>query len=345
VREPFEIGGKKIAPGHRLTLDLPIGAFSNHMPSTLPMRVIHGRRPGPVLFVSAAVHGDEIIGVEIVRRLLNSGAIKGLRGTLLCIPVVNTFGFVSQSRYLPDRRDLNRSFPGSTNGSLAGQLAHLFVEEIVARADFGIDLHSAAQHRVNLPQIRYDSEQDGLKEHALAFGAPLVLAAPLRPGSLRLTAREQGVEMLLYEAGEALRFDEFSVRVGVRGILNVMRHIGMLAGKKSGKSRIQPVVATESKWVRSPSGGVLRAVRTIGDSVKSGDVLGYISDPWGEAEQQAQAAFDGIVIGRTNLPIVNPGDALFHIARVRGHQSAERRLNSLEEEVVADPLFDEDEII
>jgi predicted deacylase len=345
MREPFEIGGRAVAPGSRLTVDLPVGSFLNHMPSTLPVRVIHGHRPGPVMFVSAAIHGDEIIGVEIIRRLLSSGAITGLRGTLICVPVVNTFGFIHQSRYLPDRRDLNRSFPGMVNGSLAGQLAHLFLAEIVSRADFGIDLHSAALHRVNLPQVRYDAENGSIHETALAFGAPLVLGAPLRPGSLRMAAREHGVEMLLYEAGEALRLDEFSVRIGVRGILNVMKQIGMLTSKRIRPSRAQSVISNSSKWVRAPSGGIFRAVRTIGDNVKSGDVLGYVSNPWGESEEQVEATLAGLIIGRSNLPIVNPGDALFHVARLHGPQSVEKRISSIEDAIDDDPLFDEDEII
>lgn len=297
------------------------------------------------MFVSAAVHGDEIIGVEIVRRLLNNDATRRLKGTLLCVPVVNTFGFVSHSRYLPDRRDLNRSFPGAPKGSLAGQLAHLFKNEILSRSDFGIDLHSAALHRVNLPQVRCNCENEDVRKSALAFGAPIILDAPLRPGSLRMAAQECGVNMLLYEAGEALRFDEFSVRFGLKGILNVMKHIGMLGGKKSAKSKSSPVLSDSSKWFRAPVGGVFRSTRTIGDSVKEGEPLGYVSDPFGDSEAAVESSIDGIIIGRSNLPIVNPGDALFHIARVAGLRTAEKKLGVIGQEIDSDPLFDEDEIL
>lgn len=345
MRKPFEIGGHTIAAGERKTIDLSVGTFSNHMPSNIPVQVIHGRRDGPTLFVSAVVHGDEIIGVEIVRRLLASRKLTPLKGTLLCVPVVNTFGFVSHSRYLPDRRDLNRSFPGAANGSLAGQLAHVFMKEIVERCQYGIDLHSAATHRVNLPQIRFNGDCEQVSELASAFAAPVALEAPLRKNSLREAAADVGVNVLLYESGEALRFDEYAVRVGVRGILNVMAHTGMIAPSKKSRKPAQSIMSQKSKWLRSPMGGIFRGVKTIGDVVNKDDILGYIADPFGNNEKEVVSDLSGVVIGRTNLPIVNPGDALFHIAMIKKAQQAEEKLSLMEEDVEADPLFDEDEII
>jgi len=345
VRAAFDIGGQKIPAGQKVTLNLTIGAFNNHMPANMPVRVIHGREPGPVLFVSAAVHGDEIIGVEIIRRLLRASAIRRLKGTLLCVPVVNTFGFVNHQRYLPDRRDLNRSFPGSPGGSLAGQLADLFTKEIVARSDFGIDLHSAAVHRVNLPQIRFFSPRPEFKDTAMAFGAPIILESPLREGSLRQTALNQDVDVLLYEAGEALRFDEFSVRVGVKGILNVLKHHAMIGGRSITPPKVAPIFVRSSRWIRSPVGGMFRARKSIGDRVRENEVLGYISDPFGDSHEDVPTLNEGIIIGRTNLPIVNPGDALFHIASVKKLDSASDNLESIEQDIESDPLFDEDEII
>lgn len=345
MRKPFEIGGCSIAPGERKTVDLSVGTFSNHMPSNIPVRVIHGRRDGPTLFVSAVVHGDEIIGVEIVRRLLGSRKLSHMRGTLLCVPVVNTFGFVSHSRYLPDRRDLNRCFPGAANGSLAGQLAHVFMKEIVERCEYGIDLHSAATHRVNLPQIRYNGGCEEISRLASVFGAPVALEAPLRENSLREAAAKVGVNVLLYESGEALRFDEYAVRVGVRGIFNVMADIGMVSKSKTPKKSAKSVISQRSKWVRSPIGGIFRGVKTIGDVVTKGDALGFIADPFGRNEEEVVSDLSGVIIGRTNLPIVNPGDALFHIAIIQKTQLAEEKLSIMEEDVDADPLFDEDEII
>ena len=345
MRKPFEIGGFSIEAGTRQTIDLSVGTFSNHMPSNIPVQVIHGRRDGPTLFVSAAVHGDEIIGVEIVRRLLGSKKLSHLKGTLLCIPVVNTFGFVSHSRYLPDRRDLNRCFPGAEHSSLAGQLAHVFMKEIVEKSNYGIDLHSAATHRVNLPQIRFNAGSDEVTEMASIFGAPVALEAPLRESSLREAAAKVGVNVLLYESGEALRFDEYAVRIGVRGILNIMAHIGMISKSKTSRTPAKSIVSQKSKWGRSPAGGIFRGIKTIGDVVTKGDLLGYIADPFGNNEEEIHSELSGVIIGRENLPIVNPGDALFHIAIIKKTQLAEEKLSIMEEDVEADPLFDEDEII
>jgi len=312
---PFEIGGQIVAPGGRRRIDIPISLLSNHTGMNLSVEVIHGRKPGPVLFVSGAVHGDEIIGVEIVRRLRREAVLRNLTGTLLLIPVVNAFGFIGLSRYLPDRRDLNRSFPGSQTGSLAAQLASLFMREIVDRSEYGIDLHSGAVHRANLPQIRAKLDEECIRELASAFGAPIVLNAQLRDGSLRQAAQERGCLMLLYEAGEALRFDEKSVRIGVRGILNVMRTLNMIAPSRTPQPN-GAVFSNRTKWARAPMGGVMRSKKALGDIVNKNDVLAIVADPFGVTEAEIVAAESGVIIGRTNIPVVNRGDALFHIAEV-----------------------------
>jgi len=345
VRPGFEIGGTVVPAGGRATVDVPISLLSTHTPMALPIHVIHGQRDGPTLFISAAVHGDEIIGIEIIRRLLKLSAIQKVRGTLLCIPVVNVFGLIAHNRYLPDRRDLNRSFPGSQGGSLAGQLAHVFLKEIVERSDFGIDIHSAAIHRCNLPQIRVSSDQPRAMELAEAFNPPAIITAPLRGGSLRLAAREAGVDVLLYEAGEALRFDEFAVRVGVKGVLRVMRHLDMTRSSKAQPSRFAPVRSHSTYWVRAPQGGIVRSTRTLGGQVDVGDVIGFVADPMGQVESPVEARKAGIIIGIANMPVVNRGDALFHIAEPTRLQSAQHRIEQFENEILEDPLFDEDEII
>jgi len=343
--DPFVINGVSVAPGTRQSVDIPVSVLSNHTPMNLQVHVVHGKQPGPVLFVSAAVHGDEIIGVEIVRRLLKARALRRIKGTLLCVPIVNGFGFINQNRYLPDRRDLNRSFPGSIKGSLAGQLAHLFMSEVVARSDAGIDLHSAAQHRINFPQIRVSGSGERALELANAFGAPVVLESPYREGSLRMSAHEAGVDVLVYEAGEALRFDEFSVRVGVKGILRVMQELGMISPKSVAATKTQPHFAKSSHWMRAPRGGMLRAFRTIGDTVRKGDVIAIISDPIGDNENELVVQTGGVIVGRTNLPSVNQGDALFHIAHVLRKDGVEEYVDQAEKEFEVDPLFDEDEIM
>jgi len=345
TREPFRIAGRRIAPGMRETVDLPVSTLSDHTPVNMSAHVVHGRNPGPVIFVSAAIHGDEVIGVEIVRRLLKSPALDRLSGTLLAVPIVNTFGFLNHSRYLPDRRDLNRCFPGSTGGSLAARLAHMFLTEIVARSQFGIDLHSAAIQRTNLPQIRVSPGSDRLMHMARVFGAPVVMTSKLRDGSLRMAAKDMDVDMLLYEAGEGLRFDEFAARAGVSGILRVMRELGMIGAKGVAKPKMEPMLCKRSTWLRAPAGGLMRTFKQTGDIVSVGEVLGVLSDPFGQIETEMVAETAGIIVGRSNLPIVNEGDALFHIAELPDARETGATLEGLTAQLDGDPMFDEDEII
>lgn len=343
--EAFEIGGERIAPGERRTVDLPVSVLSDHTPVTMSTHVVHGKRPGPTVFVSAAIHGDEVIGVEIVRRVLQSSKLRGLRGTLICIPIVNAFGFLNHSRYLPDRRDLNRSFPGSETGSLAGRLAHLFIKEIVKKSDYGIDLHSAASHRDNYPQIRVTPGRPKLRELADMFGAPILLTSKVREGSLREAASAVDCDVLLYEAGGGLRFDEFAVRVGTTGVLRTLHGLGMIAGKPIAPSKANPLVCSDSYWMRSPAGGLLRTFKKSGDAVVEGDVLGVVSDPFGEVETPIIVHTDGVIIGRSELPIVNEGDATFHLAQPTRNRNAETALDLYAADVEGSTLFDEDEII
>lgn len=341
-RAPFEIAGQEVVAGTRRTIDVPVSTLSDHTPVSLSVHVVHGKKPGPVLFVSAAIHGDEVIGVEIVRRVLKAGALKSMAGTLLAVPIVNKFGFLNHSRYLPDRRDLNRCFPGGSEGSMASRLAHIFMTEVVLRSDVGIDLHSAAIHRSNLPQIRLTTGNARLAELGQAFGAPVMMQSKLRDGSLRMAAETAGVDVLLFEGGEGMRFDELAARAGTNGVLRVMQHLGMLGRKGAPKRRQAPVLANESRWHRAPVGGVFRGYVAIGAAVESGTILGAISDPFGEAEAEVVADETGIVIGRTNLPVVYEGDALFHIAETPRADTAAQGVDAERE---AAPLFDEDEII
>jgi len=345
-RKGFAIGGGHIAPGERRTIDLPLSLLSNHTPMTLPVHVVNGKKDGPTVFVSAAIHGDEIMGVEIIRRVLRSKALERLSGTLLAIPIVNAYGFLAHSRYLPDRRDLNRFFPGSEKGSLTARLADLFVSEIVRRSDFGIDLHTAAVHRTNYPQLRYDAKASSqLRKLADAFGAPVVMEAALRAGSLRETAKHLGVEVLLYEAGEALRFDEFAIRIGTRGVLAVLQELQMLPKRTVARVKREPVRSTSSYWLRAPQGGILRAHKNVGDFVSANELIGYIGDPFGEFETEILTHGAGIIIGRTNLPIVNQGDALFHVAKLKNLVVAGNKMDAISDEIENHPLFDEDEIL
>jgi predicted deacylase len=330
--------GKLVKPGSSARIDLPVADLYTATSLNMTLQVIHGRRQGPTLFVSAAVHGDELNGVEIIRRLLRRKALRSLRGTLIAVPVVNVHGFLHQSRYLPDRRDLNRSFPGSARGSIAARLANTFYKQIVTRSDYGIDLHTGAINRSNLPQIRADLDEENTLALANAFGVPVIIDANIRDGSLRACAAELGIPMLIYEAGEALRFDEVSIRAGLRGILNSMRHIGMLP-KKRQVSVIKPVLARSTAWLRSPASGIVNSKVSLGTRVVTGQHLATISDPLGKAQEPVVANFSGIVIGRSNLPLAHEGDALFNIAAFKSAVKAEHIVEEFTEATEHDEKF------
>ncbi len=317
MRAAFTIGDTQIRAGQRALVDLPLPRLNSHTALSMPVHVVHGRRDGPILFVSAAIHGDEVNGVEIIRQVLEKRVLSRLRGTLVAIPVVNVYGLIHQSRYLPDRRDLNRSFPGSEKGSLTARVAHLFMTEIVARCTHGIDLHTGAIHRSNLPQIRADLDDPETDRLARSFGVPVLLNASLRDGSLRQAAAEHGIPTLLYEAGTALRYDLVPIRAGVHGVLQVMRALGMLAQLKRRRVAVDPFEARSSTWVRAPDSGMLRSCVRMGARVQRGEVLGYVSDPYSGHSDKVTAPARGVIIGCLESPMAHEGEALFHIARFK----------------------------
>jgi len=332
---PITIAGVTVNPGQQRSIDIEVGRLYTHSPTTMPVQVVCGRKAGPVLFVCAAIHGDELNGVEIIRRLLRIKALKRLRGTLIAVPIVNLHGFIDKNRYLPDRRDLNRCFPGSESGSLASRIAHLFMSEIVSQATHGIDLHTGAIHRGNLPQIRANLDDDATRELAMAFGTPVILNAAIRPGTLRAAATGK-VPVLVYEAGEALRLDELSIRGGVNGIVRVMRKLDMLPASRSRRTLPEPVIARSSSWVRAPQSGIFRSFARYGERVvRNETLLGMVSDPYGENETEIRAPYSGIVIGSLHLPLVNEGDAVYHIARFHRSDIAADRIEDYHETLEA----------
>lgn len=340
-RAPFRLLDLEVAPGGVGTVDLQVAQLYTHTELNIPLQVVHGRADGPVLLVCAAIHGDELNGVEIIRRLRRARQIGRLKGTLVLAPVVNVFGFIHKSRYLPDRRDLNRCFPGSERGSLGSRIAAMFCREVLDVCTHVLDLHTGAIHRSNLPQIRGDCSNEDVLGMARAFGVPVILDSAPLDGSLRCEAGERGIPALVYEAGEALRYEEESIRAGVRGCLRVMRHLGMLPPSRPRRHDWEPFVARSSQWVRAESDGVFRPHVSLGTRVRKNDVLGVVGSPLGEDEIDILAPAAGVVVGRNNIPLVNEGEALFHIARfdelgevVRG---VEQFLGGMTESAAADP--------
>lgn len=321
------IGGVSVAAGERKQITIDVARLYDFTEMAIPVEIIRGKEDGPRLFVSAAIHGDEINGVEVVKRLLKHKSLKRIKGTLIAVPIVNVFGYNTKSRYLPDRRDLNRHFPGSSNGSLAAQLAHSFMSEIVTQCTHGIDLHTGAIHRTNLPQIRANLDDPETNHLAHAFNVPVMVNSSLRDGSLREAARELNIPMLLFEGGEALRHDEQVIKSALNGILTLMNEIGMITHKGKLADDDKLFVARSSTWVRAPQSGSLRTLKKIGHRVTKDQVLGVISDPFGGNDVSVRASCTGIIIGAVTMPLLNKGDAVFHIASFENSKEVKEQVD------------------
>ncbi|MEM7095073.1 MAG: succinylglutamate desuccinylase/aspartoacylase family protein [Actinomycetota bacterium] len=314
TRAPFEILDHQITAGKRKRIELPIGNLMSGTPVALPLIVVHGKTDGPVVWLSAAIHGDEICGVEIIRKVLEEISAREMSGTVIAAPVVNVHGFNTSDRYLPDRRDLNRSFPGSARGSLASRIADSFMREVVRRSDVGIDLHTGSDLRINLPQIRCDLDNVPTRQLADVFGAPIVIDAQLRDGSLRQAAVEAGKVMLLFEGGEASRFDPATIAAGTAGVLRTLNHLGLTDVEVSPSAPCQ--YSRSTRWSRASQSGIVHLEARLGEVVKAKERLATIYDPYGKVLSRVAARHSGIVIGHTQAPLVNRGDAISHVARL-----------------------------
>lgn len=347
ARDDFVLGDERIPAGERRRVEVPIAKLYTHTPLHIPVEVVHGRREGPVLLVCGAIHGDEINSVEVVRRLLRISGLRSLRGTLVAVPIVNVFGFLHQSRYLPDRRDLNRCFPGTDKGSLGARIAYLFRTVVLDQATHIIDLHTGAIHRFNLPQIRAELQNPETVAMAEAFGAPIILNASLREGTLREYADAQGIPVITYEGGEALRFDEVAINSGVRGVIRVMRMLDMLPSDRTKKpakrSSRRSEVASSSSWMRADTDGILRPIARLGQRVSKNQKLATVADPFGQKESPVISSHAGIVVGMNNLPLVNEGEAIYHIARFDELDDAEKAMDSFRSQY--EPLVPEDPLV
>lgn len=299
----------------------------------MPTYVIKGKLSGPTLLVTAAIHGDEINGTEIVRRLLRLKILREIKGTLICVPVVNVYGYLYQSRYLMDRRDLNRCFPGSSSGSIAARLAKVLMQELVSKASHIIDLHTGALHRTNLSQIRASLINKEIIRLAEAFGAPVIIDSRERDGSLRQVALDLKKPLLLYETGEALRFDEIGIKIGVKGIINTMRAIKML---DQGLVKSKPAITSSTHWVRAEVGGNFQTNKKLGAQVEKGEVIGTIANPFDLGVTKIKSPYKGIIIAFCQLPPVHEGQALFHIALLENPHETHIQISALEDLVPKD---------
>lgn len=305
------IAGQEIRPGEFKEININIARLPSHTQIDTPIYVSRAAEDGPVLALMAGMHGDEINGMEIVRRIIDRGHHHVKRGTVVCIPIINVYGFLNYSRDVPDGKDVNRSFPGSRTGSLASRVAYHLTHDVIPFIDYGIDFHTGGAMRTNYPQVRAVLKNQLNDELAQAFHAPFTIDAPFRPNSLRREAAKKGKSIIVYEGGESLRFDFQAIEEGIAGTLRLMKHLNMI-------DEAPPIVEEtkmiwSSAWVRARHAGLFQATVRAGQFVSKNEYVGTITDPFGEFKEQVKANESGYVIGLNNSPVINAGDALMHL--------------------------------
>jgi hypothetical protein len=306
------INGVRIRQGQSTNIELPIAKLPTHTLIDLPIFIRSAKEDGPVVLISGGIHGDEINGVVTAKRLLEEfdEGLTLLKGTLIFIPLVNIYGFLSNSRTFPDGRDLNRSFPGSKKGSLAGRIAYILNEQIIPQIDYGIDFHTGGRMLSNYPQIRVDFTDKDALELARAFGTHYVLNSKYIEKSFRKAAFKVGKKILVFEGGESMRLDDFAIEEGVQGTKRLLASLGMIDYTSTPQ---ETIFLKESNWIRARASGIFNASIKLGDSIKKGQILARISDPYGQVKDPVKAPANGFVLGLNNLPVINVGDALVHI--------------------------------
>jgi uncharacterized protein len=307
------INGVRIRPGQSLNIEIAIARLPTHTLIDLPIFIKRAKEEGPVVLISGGIHGDEINGIVSVRRMLEEEVINPIKGTIIFIPLVNIYGFLSNSRTFPDGRDLNRSFPGSKKGSLASQIAFILSNEIIPLIDYGIDFHTGGRMLSNYPQIRVDYKDKKGLELAKAFGTHFILNSPHIEKSFRKEAYKKRKHILVYEGGESMRLDDYAMEEAILGTKRMLMYLGMIDGKLESRDTI---MVRESSWVRAKVSGIFTASVRLGDEVKKGQILAKISDPYGQLKIPIKATHNGFVVGLNNNPVVNAGDALVHVGRV-----------------------------
>jgi uncharacterized protein len=310
--DTFKILGKEIPKGGSAFLELEIAKLHTRTPIKIPVIVNRAKKKGPVLLLMAGVHGDEINGVAIVRDIIAKKHHIPDAGTIICIPVLNVFGYLNQKRFFPDGRDLNRMFPGSAQGSLASQFAYMFRKEIAPLVDYVIDFHTGGASRDNIPQIRCRFTDTKAFELAKVFGTPFIVQSTIISKSVRDTINKMDKTILLFEGGKSKEISQTVIDYGVSGAYNVMKHLGMKKGKADAPAHT--VLVKKSKWIRAVHSGMFKPVATNGDRVKKGEVIGIILDPYGEFEKKVKAPSDGHIFCINTAPVINRGNALFHIS-------------------------------
>ena len=311
------VGGETVAPGDSKLLKISIDRLPTGTLIDIPVYVFNAKKPGPTVLVQAGLHGDEINGIEIVRRMIAEKRFKVNKGAVIAVPILNIFGFIHFSRDVPDGKDVNRSFPGTKTGSMASRIAYHYVTEIMHQIDYGIDLHTGGGQRHNFPQIRYTAEDAESKKLAEIFNAPISFASKLIRGSFRNAAFKMKKPSIVFEAGESMRFDEYSIIEGMQGILNILNYFGMISKvEPSYVKRNKSVHLDTRRWLRAPTAGMFIPEVTNGSEIEKGQIMGIITDTFAKRSKKVKAPFDGVVCCVNHQAVVNQGEALFHVGMV-----------------------------
>lgn len=310
--DTITINEHEVAPGEHKEIQLNIARLPTYTNIDLPVHVFRSEEDGPTLLLTGGLHGDELNGIEIVRRMVAKDLLMPKCGSVIALPLVNVYGFIQNVRGLPDGKDINRSFPGVKGGSLARLLAYTLMNEIVPQIDYGIDFHTGGSARANFPQVRCTFDDDKNIELAQAFEPPFVVHSSLIEKSFRKAAHKKGKHILVYESGESTRFDEFGIQEGINGTLRLMKSLGMKT--EAPKSIQETEIYRKTTWVRAKYAGLFQPKIELGDKVKRRQVLGHITDPYGNERFKSKCPHAGRVIGLNYAPVVHKGDALLHLA-------------------------------
>jgi predicted deacylase len=313
------IFGEEIHPGESKELNFSIAKLHTNTPVDVPIIIERSKYKGPTVLFTAGIHGDEVNGIEIIRQLISKGINRPKTGTIICIPIINIFGFIQNAREFPDGRDLNRSFPGNKSGSLAARVAFKLMNEIIPYVDYCLDFHSGGSNRFNAPQIRIEKNDSLLLKLATVFNPPFVLKSTNLKKTFRNSCKKKGVPLLLFEGGKSNYIDSVVSNTGVNGSKRVLHHLGMLRSNfKVSSPKKSPIFISKSKWLRAPKSGMFKPTIKTGDFVEKGQVIGHITDPYGKINYRYKSAFSGYIINVNESPLIYQGDALFHISTVIG---------------------------
>lgn len=314
-KEVLDILSQKIALGQSAKVSFNVAKLHTQNSIDVPVIIERSKKPGPTILITAGIHGDEVNGVEIVRQIIAKGINKPKKGTIICVPVINVFGFINMNREFPDGRDLNRVFPGNKNGSLASRVAHKLMTEIVPHADLILDFHTGGADRFNASQVRIVKNEIVLDELAQVFGAPFIYYSSNIKKSFRNSCYKLGIPMLLFEGGKSFHIDNRITNTGVNGAKRVLHHLEMLKSQfKVSTPKKQTIKIRDSKWIRARYSGMFKASVSINSHVEKGDVIGNITDPYGDFNHFVKAPNSGYIFNVNESPIIYQGDAIFHIS-------------------------------